>query len=92
MELGVACQRPRLHSKRYFETLVGELDPDDDAALALAVCRSLVELDQPLMRRIEQRLAAHPLPAQRARASRRACLNGLRDGEPIVRLGRPRTP
>ena len=92
LELGVAYQRPRPHSKRYSETLVGELDPDDDAALALAVRRSLAEFDQLLMRRIEQRLAAHPLLAQRARASRRACLNGLRDGEPIVRLGRPQTP
>ena len=67
MELGVPYERNRLHSKRYFATLVGELDPDDDAALALAACRSLVEYDQLLMHRIERYLMAHPQLVQRVK-------------------------
>jgi len=65
MELGEPYVKSRLHAKSYFYPFLDGLDTGDEDALLLCASRDRLEESERLARRIERRLASHPLLEQR---------------------------
>jgi len=65
MELGEPYVKSRLHAKSYFYPFLDALEAGEEDALLLCASRDRLEESERLARRIERKLANHPLLARR---------------------------